>query len=71
MRQIRIGDVTVDSIIERDGSWRLQEQMFPAYDPEPGRRHFVEMDKCAFDPRSGKIVITYQTLLKTRSVTNE
>jgi hypothetical protein len=70
MRQIRIGDVTIDSIIERDGSWRLQEKMFPATIRSWGR-HFAEMDKCAFDPRSGKIVITYQTLLKTRSITNE
>jgi hypothetical protein len=71
MRQIRIGDVTIDSIIERDGSWRLPEKVFRAYDPELGRRHFAEMDKCAFAPRSGKIVITYQTLLKIRSTTNE
>jgi glyoxylase-like metal-dependent hydrolase (beta-lactamase superfamily II) len=63
MRQLRIGDVTIDSIIERDGPWRLPEEMFPAYDPELGRRHFAEMDKFVFDPRSGKIVITYQTFV--------
>jgi hypothetical protein len=63
MRQIRIGDVTIDSIIERDGPWRLPEKMFRAYDPELGRRHFAEMDKFVFDPRSGKIVITYQTFV--------
>jgi len=32
MRQIRIGDVTIDSIIERDGPWRMPAKMFPAYD---------------------------------------
>jgi hypothetical protein len=31
-RQIRIGDVTIDTIIERDGPWRLPAKMFPAYD---------------------------------------
>ena len=63
MRQIRIGNVTIDSIIERDGPWRVPAKMFPAYDPELARRHFAEMDEAVLDPRSGKNVITYQTFV--------
>jgi hypothetical protein len=39
MRTLKIGDVTITSIIERDGPWRRPEDMFPAYDPELGRKH--------------------------------
>src|ERR1700685_2078416 len=61
MRQLTIGDVTITSIIERDGPWRKPEDMFPAYDAEVGKRHLGELDKEVFDPVSGKMVITYQT----------
>jgi len=63
MRQIRIGDVTIDSIIERDGPWRVPAVLFPAYNPEAARQHLAEMDNFGFDPESGKIVITYQTFV--------
>jgi hypothetical protein len=55
MRQIRIGDVTIDSIIERDGPWRVSAVSSPAYNPEAARRHLAEMDNFGFDPESGKI----------------
>jgi hypothetical protein len=61
MKKLTIGDVTITSIIERDGPWRRPEEMFPAYDPEIGRRHLAELDPEVFDPASGKMVITYQT----------
>src|SRR6266404_772012 len=61
--QLRIGNVIVDSIIERDGPWRLPADLFPAYDPETARPHFAEMDDFGFDPQSGRIVITYQTFV--------
>ena len=61
MRQLTIGDVTITSIIERDGPWRKPEEMFPAYDAEIGKRHLAALDKEVFDPVSGKMVITYQT----------
>ena len=41
MRTLKIGDVTITSIIERDGPWRRPEDMFPAYDPELGRKHLA------------------------------
>jgi len=63
MRQITIGDVTITSIVERDGPWRRPEDMFPAYDPERGRRFLAELDPVVFDPATGKMVITYQTFV--------
>src|SRR3974377_479436 len=61
MNKLAIGDVTITSIIERDGPWAPAEEMFPKYDPEIGRRHLAELDREVFDPASGKMVITYQT----------
>src|SRR3954451_3198817 len=58
MQALTIGDVTVTSIVERDGPWRTPEVMFPAYDAEVGRRHLAEMDPVVFDQASGKMVIT-------------
>ncbi len=54
MKQLTIGDVTITSIIERDGPWRRPEDMFPAYNPEVGRRHLAELDAEVFDPASGQ-----------------
>ena len=61
MRTLAIGDVTITSIIERDGPWRRPQDMFPAYDAEIARRHLAELDPEVFDPASGRMVITYQT----------
>ena len=63
MHELKIGDVTITSIVERDGPWRTPETMFPAYDPELGRKYLAEMDPVVFDPASGKMVITYQTFI--------
>ena len=30
MKELSIGDVTITSIIERDGPWRTPQEMFPA-----------------------------------------
>jgi hypothetical protein len=42
MHTLKIGDVTITSIIERDGPWRPPEDMFPAYDPEIGKRQHAQ-----------------------------
>ena len=63
MRTLNIGDVTITSVIERDGPWRRPEDMFPAYDPELGRKHLAELDPFVFDVGSGRMVITYQTFV--------
>ena len=45
MKKLSIGDVTIISIIERDGPWRTPQEMFPAsYDPINGKRHLAELD---------------------------
>ena len=63
MKQLTIGNVTITSIIERDGPWRKPEDMFVGYDPEVGKRHLAAMDSEVFDWTSGRMVITYQTFL--------
>src|SRR5437868_2305004 len=63
MQTLKIGDVSITSIIERDGPWRKPEEMFPAYDPQVGRRHVAELDSFVFDQASGRMVITYQTFV--------
>src|ERR1700751_1912912 len=63
MHKLTIGDVTITSIIERDGPWRTPEEMFPAYDPVVGKRHLATLDPVVFDPALGKMVITYQTFV--------
>ena len=61
MKKLSIGDVSITSIIERDGPWRTPREMFPAYDPIIGKHHIAELDSEVFDPASGRMVITYQT----------
>src|SRR3546814_14181121 len=63
MRQIRIGDVTIDAVIERDGPWRRPEDFFPAFDRATFERHLPSMEPEVFDPATGKMVMTYQTFV--------
>jgi len=63
MHTLEIGDVTITSIIERDGPWRRPEEMFPAYEPDIGKRHLAELEPFVFDPASGRLVITYQSFV--------
>jgi glyoxylase-like metal-dependent hydrolase (beta-lactamase superfamily II) len=63
MKTLKIGDVTITSIVERDGPWRKPADMFPAYDPEVGARHLKTLDPVVFDPASGMMYITYQTFV--------
>ena len=63
MRHLQIGDVSITSIVERDGPWRKPETMFPAYDPAIASEHFKTMEPEVFDHASGRMVITYQTFV--------
>jgi glyoxylase-like metal-dependent hydrolase (beta-lactamase superfamily II) len=63
MKTLQIGDVTITSIIERDGPWRKPEEMFPGYDAEKGAGYLKEIEPEMFDVASGKMVITYQTFI--------
>ena len=63
MKQIRIGDVTIDAVIERDGPWRRPQDFFPTYDDAVFKHHLKTMEPEVFDAASGKMVITYQTFV--------
>ena len=63
MRQIRIGDITIDAVIERDGPWRRPEDFFPDYDEATFQAHVPKMEPEVFDPATGKLVMTYQTFV--------
>jgi glyoxylase-like metal-dependent hydrolase (beta-lactamase superfamily II) len=63
MRQIRIGDITIDAVVEREGPWRRPQDFFPLYDEATFRRHLAVMEPEVFDPASGRMNITYQTFV--------
>ena len=63
MNEIKIGDVTITSIVERAGPWRAPKDMFPAYTAEVGEKHLAEMDPVSYDAATGKMYITYQTFV--------
>jgi glyoxylase-like metal-dependent hydrolase (beta-lactamase superfamily II) len=61
MRKLTIGDVTITSIIERDGPWRAPGQMFPNAPADQIEATLRELEPETYDVASGKMVITYQT----------
>jgi hypothetical protein len=63
MRQVRIGDITIDAVIEREGPWRRPQDFFPAYDDATFKHHLPTMEPEVFDPALGMMVITYQTFV--------
>ena len=63
MKQLRLGDLTISSIIERDGPWRRPQDFFPAYDKAVAARHLAGMPDFVFDAASDRMVITYQTFV--------
>ncbi len=63
MRQVRIGDITIDAVIEREGPWRRPQDFFPAYDEAIFKRHLPMMEPEVFDQARGMMVITYQTFV--------
>src|SRR5689334_25256453 len=63
MRQIRIGDITIDAVIEREGPWRRPQDFFPMYDEQVFKGHLPSMEPEVFDVASGRMVITYQTFV--------
>ena len=63
MKQVRIGDITIDAVIEREGPWRRPRDFFPAYDEATFKRHLPAMEPEVFDVALGMMVITYQTFV--------
>ena len=63
MDSVQIGDVTITSIVERDGPWRKPSALLLNYDPVIGERHLKSLPPFVHDPENGLIVITYQTFV--------
>ncbi|MEZ5923618.1 MAG: MBL fold metallo-hydrolase [Hyphomicrobiaceae bacterium] len=63
MHALHIGDVTITSLIERDGPWRRPEDFFLGYDTRIARAHLDTLPPCVFDQATGRMIITYQTFV--------
>ena len=63
MKTLKVGEITITSLIERDGPWRTPEVMFPAYDLEIGASISRSSIRSCSISASGKMVITYQTFV--------
>ncbi|MGH7156165.1 MAG: MBL fold metallo-hydrolase [Acetobacteraceae bacterium] len=63
MEEVHIGDISIASIIERDGPWRRPEDMFPAYRSDVGLPHLRTLGPLVYDEASNRLVITYQTFV--------
>lgn len=61
MKPVTIGDVSITSIIERDGAWRKPEIMFPTADKQVALAHLREMEPFIYDAEQDLLVITYRT----------
>jgi hypothetical protein len=48
MQKIRIGEVTIDAVIEREGPWRRPQDFCPAYDEATFKRHLQVMEPEVF-----------------------
>ena len=69
MKQLRIGDITIDAVIEREGPWRRPQDFFPAYDDAVFKHHLPGMEPEVYDSALGMMVITYQTFVVARRAT--
>ena len=63
MRQIRIGNITIDAVIEREGPWRKPRDFFPAFDQATFDAHLPSLEPEMFDAASGLLMMTYQTFV--------
>ncbi len=63
MKQLRVGDITIDAVIEREGPWRRPQDFFPTYDDAVFKHHLPTMEPEVFDSALGMMVITYQTFV--------
>ena len=67
MKTLQFGDVTITSIIEREGPWRKPADMFPSYTEELAKQHLATLDPEVIDAATGLMNITYQTfVVKTK-----
>lgn len=63
MKQIRIGDITIDAVIEREGPWRKPHEFFLNYDEAVFRQHLPSIEPEMFDAAEWLTMNTYQTFV--------
>ncbi|MDB5415949.1 MAG: fold metallo-hydrolase [Rubritepida sp.] len=63
MKRLQIGEVSITSLIERDGPWRRPEDFFIGYDTAAKAADIAALEPEVFDKPSGKMIITYQTFV--------
>ena len=63
MKPVKIGDVSVSSIIEREGPWRAPNIMFPGATPEKLAEVMAQVPDFAYDRAKDLLCITYQTFV--------
>ncbi len=63
MKPVKIGDVSVSSIIEREGPWRAPNIMFPSATPEKLAEVMSLVPDFAYDRAQDLLCITYQTFV--------
>ena len=63
MKPVKIGDISISSIIERDGPWRAPNIMFPSATPEELKETMPLVPDFAYDRAQDLLVITYQTFV--------
>nr|WP_249779850.1 hypothetical protein [Bradyrhizobium sediminis] len=71
MRQIRIGDITVDAVIEREGPWRRPQDFFPAYDDTVFKRHLPDMEPVRLPVQAGlscRVSASFRGAQRTRNL---
>ena len=70
MQQIKLGEVRISSLIERDGPVRTALAMFPDATPERVARALSMLPGFTYDAKTEMLVITYQTfILRTPTCT--
>ena len=63
MKPVKIGDVSISSIIERDGPWRAPGIMFPTATQDQLAEVMSLVPDFAYDRAKDLLVITYQTFV--------
>ena len=63
MKPLKVGNVSVSSIIEREGPWRAPATMFPSATPEQLKAVMAQVPDFAYDRAQDLLCITYQTFV--------
>lgn len=63
MDDIRLGDVRISAILEHQKLGMVAEDLFLGSDTGTVRRHLAEMEPFLHDPRTGRIVLAFQSFV--------